>query len=99
MHNSNGDFYEGHWHRGFCHGKGISRSVSGSRFEGEFKDGKMEGEGSVYISETETESKGEYHNGDLNGLGCRYYKDDSFYQGDFVNDKRHGLGVHFLSRR
>ena len=37
----NGNSYEGAWHDGHLHGKGVYRWKNGDQFEGDFTDGKM----------------------------------------------------------
>ncbi|CAL0315503.1 unnamed protein product [Lupinus luteus] len=89
---SNGDFYEGEFHRGKCSGSGVYHySVSG-RYEGDWVDGKYDGYG-IESWARGSRYKGQYRQGLRHGYGVyRFYTGDS-YAGEWLNGQSHGFGV------
>jgi len=75
---NNGDHYDGYWLEGAYHGKGKLTLADGETFNGSFVQGRREGKG------THTKV-----NRDKLGDEDWYYS----YDGDYVDDQRHGYGV------
>ena len=80
------------------HGHGHLILRNGATLEGEFKDGKLNGKGEFLASkdgklkdDSHYNYKGEFKDGKFNGSGIWYNKSKK-YEGQFLNDKRHGKG-------
>lgn len=90
---SNGDVYEGEFHKGKCSGSGIYYYYMSGRYEGEWIDGKYDG----YGVETWTRGsryRGQYRQGLRHGFGVyRFYTGD-VYAGEWANGQSHGCGTH-----
>ena len=56
---SNGDFYEGEFHKGYWEGKGMFFKKFKFKYTGDFKHGKMEGFG------RKTYTNGNYYEGEF----------------------------------
>ncbi|KAG2322723.1 hypothetical protein Bca52824_015936 [Brassica carinata] len=99
---SNGDVYEGEFHRGRCNGSGINGRYDGygiecwskgSKFKGQYKQGLRHGYG-VYWFYTGDSYSGEWFNGQSHGFGVQTCADRSSYAGDFKFGVKHGLGTY-----
>jgi hypothetical protein len=93
----NGEVYRGLWFNDDRNGYGISTSLSGVRFEGEWKDRIPCGVG-VLIFKDGGRYEGEYCNGHQNGVGVYYFpvsptNHDKEYAGEWKDDKRVGFGM------
>lgn len=90
---SNGDVYEGEFHKGECSGSGVYYYYMKGRYEGDWIDGKYDG----YGLETWTKGsryRGQYRQGLRHGIGLyRFYTGD-VYAGEWYNGQCHGCGVH-----
>ncbi|XP_047315011.1 uncharacterized protein LOC124918965 [Impatiens glandulifera] len=90
---SNGDVYEGEFHKGKSSGSGIYYYYMSGRYEGEWIDGKYDG----YGVETWTRGsryRGQYRQGLRHGFGVyRFYTGD-VYAGEWANGQSHGCGIH-----
>ncbi|KHG03661.1 Phosphatidylinositol-4-phosphate 5-kinase 8 -like protein [Gossypium arboreum] len=91
---SNGDVYEGEFHKGKCSGSGVYYYYLSGRYEGDWVDGKYDGYG------VETWARGsryrEWSNGQGHGCGIHTCEDGSRYVGEFKWGVKHGLGrYHF----
>lgn len=64
----------------------------GDRYEGETRDGAMEGWG-VYSFADGDRYEGEFLNNRINGKGTLSYENGNRYSGDFKNGLKHGNGV------
>ncbi|KAE8734491.1 putative casein kinase II subunit beta-4-like [Hibiscus syriacus] len=89
---SNGDVYEGEFHKGKCSGSGVYYYYMSGRYEGDWVDGKYDGYG------VETWARGSryrgYQQGLRHGFGVyRFYTGDA-YAGEWSNGQGHGCGVH-----
>ena len=76
------------WHN--C--KGYKSFSSGSIYQGYFRNGKRNGEG-TYKWPNGDEYKGEWSNGKRNGEGTLTWSNGDYYVGEWFNDKRSGLGT------
>ncbi|XP_044510221.1 junctophilin-1-like [Mangifera indica] len=89
---SNGDFYEGEFHKGKCNGSGVYNYFVNGRYEGEWVDGKYDGYG-IESWARGSRYKGQYRQGLRHGYGVyRFYTGDS-YAGQWCNGQSHGVGV------
>ena len=92
-----GSVYVGEWFRGARFGKGKLYCVDGSFHEGHWRNGRLQARGRVLYA------SGDYYEGDF-CLGVREGKGKlvsaeakSTYQGEWLNDKQHGLGTEDFS--
>ncbi|KAJ0049520.1 hypothetical protein Pint_15738 [Pistacia integerrima] len=90
---SNGDVYEGEFHRGKCSGSGVYYYYKKGRYEGDWIDGKYDGYG-VETWARGSRYRGQYRQGLRHGIGVyRFYTGD-VYAGEWSNGQCHGCGVH-----
>ena len=62
----------------------------GSYYEGEFKDGEIEGHGFRYYALSKNTYSGKFHLGELHGQGVMKYSDGSVYEGEWRRNRRQG---------
>ncbi len=67
----------------------------GSKYEGEFKDGKRHGQG-IWIRPDGAKYKGEWVDDKPCGQGILIFTDGKKYEGGWKEGKRHGQGVETL---
>ena len=72
--------------------KGLCKFLNGCYYEGELKNGKMEGEG-LYRWTDGTEYEGEVVGNKIKGKGCYKWTDGSTYVGDVRSGYRNGVGT------
>ncbi|KAL3815232.1 hypothetical protein ACJIZ3_016500 [Penstemon smallii] len=90
---SNGDVYEGEFHKGKCSGSGVYYYYMSGRYEGDWIDGKYDGYG-VETWARGSRYRGQYRQGLRHGFGVyRFYTGD-VYAGEWSNGQSHGCGVH-----
>ncbi|XP_068635322.1 uncharacterized protein [Aristolochia californica] len=90
---SNGDVYEGEFHRGKCSGSGVYYYYMSGRYEGDWVDEKYDGYG-VETWARGSRYRGQYRQGLRHGYGVyRFYTGD-VYAGEWSNGQSHGSGVH-----
>ena len=88
-----GKFYEnGH----LFTGKGICTCPDGSKYEGDFVDGKESGKG-VYTWPDGGKYEGDFVDGQRTGKGVHTWPDGGKYEGDYVDGQKTGKGVHTWS--
>ncbi|XP_015903121.2 uncharacterized protein LOC107435997 [Ziziphus jujuba] len=93
---SNGDFYEGEFHKGKCNGSGVYNYFVNGRYEGDWIDGRYDGYG-IESWARGSRYKGQYRQGLRHGYGVyRFYTGDS-YAGEWCNGQSHGVGVQTCS--
>ena len=78
-----------YWHN--C--LGTDNYPSGSRYIGEWKDGKEHGQG-IFIWADGEEYIGQWMNGKKHGQGTYTYPSGSKYVGQWMNGKKHGQGTY-----
>ncbi|XP_059299138.1 uncharacterized protein LOC132051897 [Lycium ferocissimum] len=94
--NSNGDLYEGEFHKGKCNGSGVYTFFMKGRYEGDWINGKYDGYG-IENWARGSKYKGQYRQGMRNGYGVyKFYTGDS-YVGEWCNGQSHGIGVQSCS--
>ncbi|KNA11360.1 hypothetical protein SOVF_135910 [Spinacia oleracea] len=90
---SNGDVYEGEFHKGKCSGSGVYYYYMSGRYEGDWIDGKYDGHG-VETWARGSRYRGQYRQGLRHGFGVyRFYTGD-VYAGEWSNGQSHGCGKH-----
>lgn len=90
---SNGDVYEGEFHKGKCSGSGVYYYYMSGRYEGNWIDGMYDGYG-VETWVKGSRYRGQYRQGLRHGLGVyRFYTGD-VYAGEWSSGRSHGCGVH-----
>lgn len=93
---TNGDFYEGEFHKGRCNGSGVYNFFVSGRYEGDWIDGKYDGYG-IESWARGSRYHGQYRQGLRHGFGVyRFYTGDS-YAGEWFNGQSHGFGVQTCS--
>ncbi len=90
----NGEYYIGDLINDIPNGKGtMYYSNNTIKYEGDFKKGKFEGKGKLYL-ENDEYYIGEFLDGIKSGKGTEYYKNGIIkYDGSFINDKYDGEGT------
>ncbi|KAJ6709394.1 RADIAL SPOKE HEAD 10-like protein B-LIKE [Salix koriyanagi] len=89
---SNGDFYEGEFHKGKCNGSGVYNFFVNGRYEGDWVDGRYDGYG-IESWARGSRYRGQYRQGLRHGYGVyTFYTRDS-YAGEWFNGQSHGVGV------
>ncbi|KAL3651176.1 hypothetical protein CASFOL_007579 [Castilleja foliolosa] len=90
---SNGDVYEGEFHKGKCSGSGVYYYNMSGRYEGDWVDGKYDGYG-VETWARGSRYRGQYRQGLRHGFGVyRFYTGD-VYAGEWSSGQSHGCGIH-----
>ncbi|KAL8129072.1 hypothetical protein V2J09_018227 [Rumex salicifolius] len=90
---SNGDVFEGEFHKGKCSGSGVYYYYMSGRYEGDWIDGKYDGYG-VETWARGSRYRGQYRQGLRHGYGVyRFYTGD-VYAGEWSNGQSHGCGIH-----
>ncbi|XP_078445795.1 uncharacterized protein LOC144714870 [Wolffia australiana] len=90
---SNGDVYEGEFHKGKCSGSGVYYYYMSGRYEGDWIDDKYDGFG-VETWARGSRYRGQYRQGLRHGFGIyRFYTGD-LYAGEWSSGQSHGCGVH-----
>ena len=75
--------------------KGLYRFPDGATYEGGYKDGKRNGQGTFTLPDG-SRYVGEFRNGNRNGYGIFYLTDGSIlYDGNWKDNKQNGKGVKF----
>jgi hypothetical protein len=93
---SNGDFYEGEFHKGRSNGSGVYNYFVNGRYEGDWIDGRYDGYG-IESWARGSRYKGQYRKGMRHGYGVyRFYTGDSF-SGEWCNGQSHGMGLQTCS--
>lgn len=88
----NGNKYVGEVKNGKRHGYGVFTTFNGITYEGDFKDDKSDGKGTLTISSTGDKYVGEFKDNKPNGKGT-YKTVLESYVGEFKNGKYHGTGT------
>jgi len=72
-------------------GYGLRNYPNGDKYEGGWKEGKMEGYGKYNYANGDR-YEGEYSNNLINGTGTFYYYNGNKYEGQWKNSTKHGKG-------
>jgi len=85
-------FLSGQCIKGNCNnGKGTYIFKSGSKYSGDFRNGKIANFGTLYFSDGKI-YKGQWYNQRRHGKGVMKFLDGSIYSGEFRMNARHGKG-------
>ncbi|CAI9095558.1 OLC1v1031541C2 [Oldenlandia corymbosa var. corymbosa] len=90
---SNGDVYEGEFHKGKCSGSGVYYYHISGRYEGDWVDNKYDGYG-VETWAKGSRYRGQYRQGLRNGVGFYRSFTGDVYSGEWCNGQCHGCGFH-----
>ena len=77
-----------------CYGI-IFNPADGLRFEGEFRDGYLNGPGIYAFKGARYE--GQFRGGNPHGRGVYHYADGNRYEGEFRDGKKEGRGIYFFA--
>ncbi|KAK4387315.1 hypothetical protein Sango_2338100 [Sesamum angolense] len=89
---SNGDFYEGEFHKGKSNGSGVYNYMVNGRYEGDWIDGRYDGYG-IESWARGSRYRGQYRQGLRHGYGVyQFYTGDTF-AGEWCSGQSHGIGI------
>jgi hypothetical protein len=88
------DWYRGNFKSDLMHGYGEYFYSDGTKYFGEWNEGKKQGKGTMYYIDGHVYT-GSFHSDRRNGHGETTYENGEKYIGSFENDKRHGIGTLF----
>ena len=88
-----GSSYEGTFEKDKFNGHGIYNWGNQRKYEGEWKDGKMNGKGKLIYPDG-SYYEGEFINGKKNGQGKYVWEKNKYYIGGWKDDKQNGKGVY-----
>eukprot|EP01103_Thecamoeba_quadrilineata_P000994 TRINITY_DN1087_c0_g6_i1.p1 TRINITY_DN1087_c0_g6~~TRINITY_DN1087_c0_g6_i1.p1 ORF type:complete len:1356 (-),score=306.30 TRINITY_DN1087_c0_g6_i1:35-4102(-) len=89
---SNG-YYRGQVNeKGELHGRGIMVFTDGSRYEGQWSDGKQNGQGEL-VEVDDSIYRGNFHQGLKSGAGTQEWPNGEFYEGQWRQNLRDGWGT------
>ena len=77
-------------------GRKSQKFTDGSRYYGDFVNGKRHGKGTNYFADG-AQYDGDFKNGYMNGYGLMVYADGEKYDGEWADGKRHGQGTYFYA--
>ncbi|KAL0432198.1 UNVERIFIED_CONTAM: hypothetical protein Slati_2554100 [Sesamum latifolium] len=89
---SNGDFYEGEFHKGKCNGSGVYNYMVNGRYEGDWVDGRYDGYG-IESWARGSRYRGQYRQGLRHGYGVYQFYTGDTYAGEWCSGQSHGIGV------
>jgi len=93
---SNGDCYEGEFHKGRCNGSGVYNFFGKGKYEGDWVDGRYDGYG-IESWARGSRYRGQYRQGLRHGHGVyRFYSGDC-YAGEWAGGQSHGIGAQTCS--
>ncbi|GAA0150179.1 kinase [Lithospermum erythrorhizon] len=87
----NGDVYVGNFKGLVPNGKGIYKWMDGTKYDGEWEEGKMTGKGKMLWTSGAT-YEGDFCGGYLHGFGTYTSSDGSVYRGAWKMNTQHGIG-------
>jgi antitoxin component YwqK of YwqJK toxin-antitoxin module len=82
----------GSWKNDKQNGRGKLTKATGDIFEGNFKDGVVEGEVIIHFHDG-SKFRGTYHNGKRHGAAIEEDKNGNRFEGSYKNDERDGKYV------
>ena len=90
-----GRYYDGDWHVGHWHGKGVLRDAGGDIYEGAFVNDLREGIGTIQFTDGRI-FQGIFREDEASN-GTMSYIDGAQYEGELHHGNRHGFGVYQFS--
>ena len=84
--------YEGFVSNGVPDGHGVAYYDNGDVYDGEWKGGKKEGQG-TYTWPNEVRYEGNWVDDSMSGLGVFHYPNGNRFEGEFRNGRQNGKGV------
>ncbi|KAM0948843.1 putative 1-phosphatidylinositol-4-phosphate 5-kinase [Dioscorea sansibarensis] len=93
---SNGDFYEGEFHKGRSNGSGVYNFFAKGRYEGDWIDGKYDGYG-IESWARGSRYRGQYRQGLRHGFGVYKFYNGDCYAGEWLSGQSHGIGMQTCS--
>lgn len=90
---SNNSKYVGHFEKSKKNGHGRYEWADGSFYEGNFKDGVFDGEGTYYFADLKKTYTGGFRNANMEGFGKEVWQDGKVYVGHFKKGRKHGEGT------
>ena len=72
-------------------GTGVAINSDGSKYEGQFIDGKSDGQGSIQYRNGDSYVGG-FSEGVLHGNGVYLWVNGDKYEGQFIDGRKHGIG-------
>ncbi|KAL3912589.1 MAG: hypothetical protein SGILL_006822 [Bacillariaceae sp.] len=90
-----GRYYEGDWHMGHWHGKGVFRNQDGDVYEGHMVNDLKEGTGKLQYADGRV-FQGRFDD-DEAVEGTIKFPDGAKYEGELHNGARHGFGVYYFN--
>jgi len=72
-------------------GTGVAINSDGSKYEGQFIDGKSDGQGSIQYRNGDS-YVGDFSGGVFHGSGVYLWVNGDKYEGQFIGGKKHGIG-------
>ncbi|KAG9155800.1 hypothetical protein Leryth_004064 [Lithospermum erythrorhizon] len=90
---SNGDVYEGEFHKGKCSGSGVYYYHMSGRYEGDWIDEKYDGYG-IETWAKGSRYRGQYRQGLRHGVGVYRSFSGDVYAGEWCSGQCHGCGSH-----
>ena len=67
------------------------------RYDGDFKEGKMDGEGQCFDQNGNLIYEGQWKNNLIHGKGIYIWNEGKRYEGEFMHGKKHGKGKFYLN--
>ena len=80
-------------------GRGTYRFPDGSEYSGEFRDAKLNGQGTYVYAGRGEKYTGDWRNGVINGRGVYYYRSGNRYEGEWRNGRKSGQGMYYYADR
>ena len=78
-------------------GYGVYKLINGDKYEGNWKDNKWNGEGTLYRADGTKKYEGNFKDGLFNGEGTLYYPNGAKYVGNFKDDLYNGEGTLYFA--
>lgn len=96
---SDGSIYIGKWENGLQHGKGKLIHLNGTSYDGDWVEGKKDGDGIAKFPEGHKckEYNGKWKDGNYGSSGKFSFADGGVYDGGLLNGKFDGDGTYFYS--
>ena len=92
--------YAGDWLHNKRHGFGTQTYKSGKKYQGDFKDGRRDGTGTLWVPEKgklRKEYSGQWKANKRHGVGVHFDAEGNKYEGNWANGKRNGRGKLFCA--